>query len=370
MKREVAILILLVSSGCNRAPHAHAGFDQFSLVGSPVTLDASRSDDPDGDHLRYRWTADPGDVELSDDTGKTITATPLRPGEFAITVRVSDGSSSDSDRTTLRADFEAHAVVGSNDPQAPVLEYSADLQTVREFIRYSAGPARWPVMLRRAPNGTILAIERAVSVDPDCQDSIERYSSGGEHIETVYPRATEPDCDFTPVSVFEASGVIYTSRGLDIELVSDGTIIESKALDLDLLGARDIFGIDGHFFVSVGFSAYPASAGIVEVDDSWQFLRYVVTSSGAASPGRMDAIPQSDRDHLLVASNTPEGVVFSYDGTILKTFESLSVGVAGMPDGSVWALIVGPAIARTDSAGVVTTSGTLQYQPYALTGIF
>jgi len=84
-----------MTAGVNRAPTANAGDDQTVFEGDTIGLDATRSSDPDGNTLLYRWTQTAGPaVYLRDE----ITATPdfFAPSvdqdtPFTFELTVSDG---------------------------------------------------------------------------------------------------------------------------------------------------------------------------------------------------------------------------------------------------------------------------------------
>ena len=53
----VSMCIAFSFSGCNNtAPIADAGIDQNVITGSLVTLDGSKSSDPNDDMLSYNWS--------------------------------------------------------------------------------------------------------------------------------------------------------------------------------------------------------------------------------------------------------------------------------------------------------------------------
>ncbi len=87
-----------VKSG-NRPPVANAGPDRTIEVGEVVVIDGSKSQDPDGDPLRYQWQLGEGslplDHEWQDDATESLSFD--REGEYIITLWVTDGKLTDSD---------------------------------------------------------------------------------------------------------------------------------------------------------------------------------------------------------------------------------------------------------------------------------
>ncbi len=98
-----------VAPKINRMPFAHAGSDQTVYVDemcqAQVTLDGSRSSDPDGDTLTYTWEDSFGQVE-----GVNPTVT-LGLGTHDIMLTVNDGELSDTDTVRI--------VVKDNTPPMP-----------------------------------------------------------------------------------------------------------------------------------------------------------------------------------------------------------------------------------------------------------
>ncbi|MCM8762975.1 MAG: PKD domain-containing protein [Candidatus Omnitrophica bacterium] len=93
----------------NHPPIADAGGDRTCCLNEPVLFSASRSSDPDGDPLTYTW--DFGDGTTGQ--GKEVTHTYNKPGEYKVTLVVSDNFAQ-SDCKSSTAGFIA------NVKQAPV----------------------------------------------------------------------------------------------------------------------------------------------------------------------------------------------------------------------------------------------------------
>lgn len=83
----------------NNPPQAEAGADQNVFIGDIVYFDGQDSLDPDGDVLSYHWNFGDG--------GESIEATPMHsyvnPGDYLVTLTVSDGQLSASDGLTVTA---------------------------------------------------------------------------------------------------------------------------------------------------------------------------------------------------------------------------------------------------------------------------
>jgi hypothetical protein len=80
----------------NDAPIADAGPDQAVTVGATVQLNGGASWDPDDDPLTYQWTIttrpNGSSVQLSDATSVTPRFTADAPGQFIVSLVVSDGT--------------------------------------------------------------------------------------------------------------------------------------------------------------------------------------------------------------------------------------------------------------------------------------
>ena len=85
----------------NRVPHADAGLDQNVEVNQIVNFDGSRSFDPDGNILSYNWDFGEGTTSGWLNTAKT-THSYNKPGDYTITLTVSDGSLTNIDTCIIQ----------------------------------------------------------------------------------------------------------------------------------------------------------------------------------------------------------------------------------------------------------------------------
>lgn len=106
----------------NRPPVADAGGPYAANEGDPVTLDASRSADPDADGAitRYEWDLD-GDGAYDDATGATVTTAFGDQGTYPVGLRVTDDQGAQATVTAHVAVANVAPAVGSiSAPVAPV----------------------------------------------------------------------------------------------------------------------------------------------------------------------------------------------------------------------------------------------------------
>jgi len=107
----IGLLGTMILAGCgsddsksNRAPVANAGGNQSVKQNVKVTLDGSKSSDPDGDPLTYKWsikTQPQGSTLNVGDTTKTASITPAVVGDYEVQLTVSDGNLSASATTKI-----------------------------------------------------------------------------------------------------------------------------------------------------------------------------------------------------------------------------------------------------------------------------
>ena len=115
----VASLQVTVVPFTNEAPTASAGGPYAGTEGSPSTLSAARSTDPDGDELTYAWDLD-GDGSYDDATGVTASFTGVDDGTYTVAVQVSDGDASSTASSTVTVANAAPALAAVSFPASPV----------------------------------------------------------------------------------------------------------------------------------------------------------------------------------------------------------------------------------------------------------
>jgi PKD domain-containing protein len=156
----------------NRPPVASAGPDEVvecsGQAGTPVTLNGSDSDDPDGDALTFRWTGPFGTA-----TGRTPTVT-LPDGASTITLTVTD---------ELGATATDTVVITVVDTRPPTIESA------------SADPA---VLL--PPNHRMVPVTVAVTATDVCSPTVRCAISGvasNEPIDGTGDGHSSPDWTIT-----------------------------------------------------------------------------------------------------------------------------------------------------------------------------
>lgn len=98
-------VVINATDGSNQPPVADAGPDFTSRLGRQITLDASRSTDPEMDSLSYRWTlvSKPAGslIFLQGATSPNASLTPDKLGPYVLELTVNDGQFDSKDQLTI-----------------------------------------------------------------------------------------------------------------------------------------------------------------------------------------------------------------------------------------------------------------------------
>ncbi len=113
----------------SNAPTANAGDNQVVTLSDEVTLDGSKSSDPNGDNLEYLWTfvsfPDESNAELIGSTTINPTFTADKADIYEIKLTVNDGNESSSD--TVRITANRQPIADAGDPRNAALDAEVTL---------------------------------------------------------------------------------------------------------------------------------------------------------------------------------------------------------------------------------------------------
>ncbi|MBX0295322.1 malectin domain-containing carbohydrate-binding protein [Haloarcula nitratireducens] len=188
------ISVEYVTPPANQPPTADAGADQTVDENTEVTLDASGSDDPNGDQLGYTWTQTAGpDVSLSVNDGEQTTFTaPEVDSETTLTfeVNVSDGEATDADTVNV--------TVQDTDTAPAEGEVVYRVNAGGQEVAASDGGPAWSADTGSSPS-------QYVNADGD--NGLNTYSTG----DTVTLDGSVPSS--TPASVFQTERYDVNTTG-------------------------------------------------------------------------------------------------------------------------------------------------------------
>ena len=155
----------------NQKPLANAGIDLTGAVNEEITLDGSRSSDPDGDPLTYRWamTSSPaGSSAILNNADKVNPSfVPNIEGDYVAQLIVNDGKEdSDADRVTIKVSLvnlrplaEAGPDQISSVNQKVTLDGSGSSDPEGDALTY-----RWSIS--QMPTGSAATLDDVASMSP------------------------------------------------------------------------------------------------------------------------------------------------------------------------------------------------------------
>ena len=196
----------------NTPPTAHAGGPYTVGEGTPLTLDASASSDPDDDPLQYRWDFD---ADGTWDTAYSAepTAEYTWPDDYSgsVNVEVSDGQATDTATAT---------VVVNN--VAPTLDDATLMFSIEE----------------NSPNGT--AVGTVTGTDPG--DDTLTYSITGGSGETAFAIDSETGA-ITVADETQLDFETTPSLTVDVQVADDDGGTETATVTVNLLNQASITGV-------------------------------------------------------------------------------------------------------------------------------
>ena len=136
---DIASMVITVKEmSKNKAPSARISADRTTVeINEPITFDGDDSSDPDGNELTYSWDFDESDGIGEDASGQTVTFSYHTPGQYSVTLTVSDDEFDDND--TLRV-----AVQGANNKPDAAAKADRTFVLVNEIVNFDASSSSDP----------------------------------------------------------------------------------------------------------------------------------------------------------------------------------------------------------------------------------
>ncbi|HTQ03576.1 MAG TPA: PKD domain-containing protein, partial [Polyangiaceae bacterium] len=220
----------------NRPPVANAGPAQIVKVGDKVTLDGSKSTDPDGDALTFMWkvVSQPLDagISLSDDSAVRPTFKVTKTGSYVFELVVNDGElSSDPARVSIStSDNRAPVADAGEDVAAKVgdevtLDGSHSMDPDGDRITYT-----WS--FKSTPDGSTAALSDPSAVAPSFTVDVD-----GDYVVELVVNDGALDSDPSDVTV--STGNLPPVAAV---AVTTAHILVGESVGLDGTGSHDANG--------------------------------------------------------------------------------------------------------------------------------
>ncbi|MBZ5558675.1 MAG: PASTA domain-containing protein [Acidobacteriia bacterium] len=334
-------LQILGGVAVNHPPTANAGPDQTARVGQTVTLDGSRSSDPDGDALAYQWsivgTPAGSLAALSDPHAVRPTFVVDKPGTYEFELVVSDGS--------LTSAPDRVSVTTQNSP--PVADAGPDQTTSvgatvtldgHHSSDVDGDPLTFHWSFTSRPAGSVAVLSDPTAVSPSfVVDRVGLY--------VVQLIVNDGTVDSAPDSV----NVSTLNSAPVADAGPDQTTVVGATVTLDGSRSHDADGDPLTFHWS--FSSRPAGSAAALSNPSSVSPTFVVDRPGTyvaqlvVNDGTVDSAPDtvsiSTVNSAPVANAGPDQTVFV--GTTVTLDGSASSDVDGDPLTYHWALTSRPA---------------------------
>lgn len=338
---KIVIDVTLINT--NKPPVANAGEDQKVLTGSKVTLDASKSSDPDNDKLTYKWEwvskPNSSNAQLAKADSVSGEFTTDLAGIYTVKLSVSDGNMTNSDTVTI---------VVSNDP--PVAAAGVDQTIALNTVSVLNGTSSYDPenqlltytwVLTSKPTGSIAVLDSQTSAQPKFTADLE-----GDYTFTLTVNDGTKDSQTDTVTLSAhpvALGTIHLldfnvidaeySKGLDkIIIVSsepnqlhiyDPILQSVKSVNLSYVPTSVSVGPNGRY-AAVGHDAYISYVDLVATKlEKTLLVSTDVLDVVLAGNGFVYAFPKRDQWTSIYSIDVHTGEEFKggnfiYAGTVAK----------------------------------------------------
>jgi len=291
----------------NQPPYAWAGGDRQFIAGTPIVFDGTVSEDPDGQIIRYHWDFGDG----TSGTGARVDHTYGSPGQFTVTLTVTDNSGS---------------------PCAS--------QTATATVRMNESPLAVINAPDAAQNGDVILLDASASTDPDGEITEFRWEVNGETVSSEpvvsYALTSDRNLAVTLTVTDDSFAQNATSTARHAVRVSNGPVANA--------------GADKH----ISPNRPPVFNGNRSRADEGRIVRYewtfpdgtvregMTVRQAIADPGDYyvyltvtDSFGLTDRDSLYVRVNTPPVPVITGNRVVYNEPVQLNALDSFDPDGEL-----------------------------------
>ncbi|WP_135855056.1 PKD domain-containing protein [Halorussus salinus] len=315
----------------NDPPTADAGDDQTVQEDDPVSLDATGSNDPNGDDLSYSWTQTGGQsVTLNDaDTATPTLTAPNVDADETLTfeVAVSDGQTTDTDTVTV-------TVTAVNQPPTADFDAEPSSPIPGEPVTFDASAS--------SDDGAITSYEWTIE------------TTGGQSQQTLLASDFESGSLVTDGWTHDAMGT-EASAGVDASTSNSGSqsayhhggqgAIVSPALD-----AGDAGSLTVSYWIQKGDEAFSENPDANSGEDL--IVEYLDANGNWVEVDRIE-------DSVEPGAETTESVTIDADDALHDGFQlRFHQEGASVASGDYWHVDDVSVVATTDAgSGIVQTSG-------------
>ena len=321
---SVTRTVTITVNGANDAPSADAGSDRAVAEGVSVTLDGGGSSDPEGETLRYQWSAPQGVELLNPATIRPVFNAPVQlavntPLAFSLVVTDTQNASSQAATVTITV------TAGAND--AP----SAD-----------AGDNR------NVAEGAVVTLDGSASSDPE-NDALRYLWSAPPNVRLDNPATVRP--------TFSASAVNKERTPLQFSLVVTDARGESSGaatVTVTVIPGLAIVGdLDGKE-VTESRDGAPATNGMSTASGSLQVNRMAVASF--AVQGADGAVQAVDSAYGSFTVDAGGGWEYTLNNDAEET-QRLRAGATATDSFPVLASVSAPDIITLSATVTITING-------------